>query len=242
MDHKTLNKSTVSEIKERFDSEVERFANLESGQQFTIDAPLSLELITEAAAAVNPAAKYLLDIGCGAGNYSFKMLSRVPGLHCTLVDLSFPMLEKAKERVSTVCRGEVHTFQADVRELELQQHQFDVILAGAVLHHLRTEEEWLLTFKKLFQCLKTGGSMWVSDLIIHDNPKVNRFMWKRYGDYLEQSGGKDYREKIFAYIAKEDTPRSLNFQLDLMKQVGFTAVEILHKNSCFAAFGGIKGK
>jgi tRNA (cmo5U34)-methyltransferase len=30
------------------------------------------------------------------------------------------------------------------------------------------------------------------------------------------------------------------FQLDLLRQVGFQQVEILHKNSCFAAFGGIK--
>jgi tRNA (cmo5U34)-methyltransferase len=31
------------------------------------------------------------------------------------------------------------------------------------------------------------------------------------------------------------------FQLDLLRSVGFSDVEILHKNSCFAAFGGIKG-
>ena len=30
------------------------------------------------------------------------------------------------------------------------------------------------------------------------------------------------------------------FQLDLLRTVGFGQVELLHKNSCFAAFGGIK--
>ncbi len=30
------------------------------------------------------------------------------------------------------------------------------------------------------------------------------------------------------------------FQLDLPREVGFRAVEILRKNSCFAAFGAIK--
>ena len=242
MKHQTLNKSTVSEIQERFDNEVERFANLETGQQSTIDAPLSLELITEAVCVVNPGAKSLLDIGCGAGNYSLKMLSRISNLDCTLVDLSLPMLEKARERVSAAGSGEIQTIQSDVRQLDLKENQFDIILAGAVLHHLRTAEEWLFTFKKLYRSLKAGGSMWISDLIVHDNPQINSLMWKRYGDYLEQIGGKSYREKVFAYIEKEDSPRSLNFQLDLMKQVGFTEVEILHKNSCFAAFGGIKGK
>ena len=56
----------------------------------------------------------------------------------------------------------------------------------------------------------------------------------------ESIGGKEYRTKVLDYVAKEDSPRSLNYQLDLMKKVGFSTVEILHKNSCFAAYGGIK--
>jgi tRNA (cmo5U34)-methyltransferase len=30
------------------------------------------------------------------------------------------------------------------------------------------------------------------------------------------------------------------FQLDLLRLVGFCRVELLHKHSCFAAFGAIK--
>jgi tRNA (cmo5U34)-methyltransferase len=45
---------------------------------------------------------------------------------------------------------------------------------------------------------------------------------------------------VLDYIHKEDSPRSVTYQIDLMRQVGFGSVEILHKNSCFAAFGGIK--
>jgi tRNA (cmo5U34)-methyltransferase len=31
------------------------------------------------------------------------------------------------------------------------------------------------------------------------------------------------------------------FQLDLLRQVGFAQVEVLHQNVCFAAFGAVKG-
>ena len=89
-----MKKSTVQEIKERFDNDVERFSNLETGQLSTIDAKISLELITEASKRICPSAKNLLDIGCGAGNYTLMMLSKIPNLNCTLVDLSQPMLEK----------------------------------------------------------------------------------------------------------------------------------------------------
>jgi tRNA (cmo5U34)-methyltransferase len=38
----------------------------------------------------------------------------------------------------------------------------------------------------------------------------------------------------------EDTPRSLLFQIDLLREVGFQQIETLHENNCFAAFGAIK--
>ena len=65
-------------------------------------------------------------------------------------------------------------------------------------------------------------------------------MWQRYGDYLEGLGGIDYRDKVFAYIDKEDSPRPITWQLDMLREVGFRHVDLLHKTSCFAAFGAVK--
>ena len=235
-----MNKSTVEEIKERFDNDVERFSNLDTGQLSTIDAKISLELITEAAKRIVPNAENLLDVGCGAGNYSLMMLTKIPDLDCTLVDLSKPMLDKAFERVSQNTKSHVSVLQGDIREVKLNEKHYDIILAGAVLHHLRDDKDWETTFEKLFKVLKPGGCLMISDLITQDTELLNEYTWERYGDYLEASGGKEYRQKVLNYVAKEDTPRSMNYQLDLMKHVGFSKVEILHKNMCFGAFGGIK--
>ena len=235
-----MNKSTVTEIKERFDHDVERFSNLETGQLSTIDATISLELITESAKRMVPAAENLLDIGCGAGNYTLMMLTKIPGLRCTLVDLSQPMLDKALERVTAKTNKAVTIFQGDIREVELQENFYDIILAGAVLHHLRDDKDWETTFQKLFKLLRPGGCFMISDLIMQDTAILNDYTWERYGDYLEKLGGAAYRKKVLDYVAKEDSPRSMNYQLALMKQVGFSKTEILHKNMCFGAFGGIK--
>ena len=235
-----MKKSSVAEIRERFDKDVERFSNLDTGQLTTIDAKISLELITEAARRIVPNAEQLLDIGCGAGNYSLKMLSKLPNLECTLVDLSDPMLDKAYERVSEQTNKKVHLVKGDIREVPLKQNYFDIILAGAVLHHLRDDQDWETTFKKIYGILKPGGCFMISDLITQDTEILNNYTWERYGDYLEELGGKDYRKKVLDYVDKEDSPRSMNYQLDLMKKLGFSKVEILHKNMCFGAFGGIK--
>lgn len=233
-------KATNQEIESRFDQDVERFSNLDTGQLTTLDAPLTMELCTEAAKYVVPDAKELLDIGCGAGNYTLKMLSKIPGLNCTLNDLSRPMLEKAKERVTAETTGKVSLIQLDMKELELEDEKYDIILAAATLHHLRGDEEWKQLFHKLYKSLKPGGCFWISDLITHDSPSLNDLFQQQYGAYLEGLGGPEYRQKVFDYIEYEDTPRSINYQLDLLKEVGFKQVEVLHKNLCFAAFGGVK--
>jgi tRNA (cmo5U34)-methyltransferase len=235
-----MNKSTVAEIRARFDKDVERFSNLDTGQVSTIDAKISLELTTEAAKRMVPLAENLLDIGCGAGNYTLMMLSKIKNLNCTLVDLSMPMLEKAFERVSKETNGKVEFVQADIRETNLSQNQFDIILAGAALHHLRDEADWEMVFGKLFSLLKPGGCLMISDFISQESTIIQNYIREKYGDYLEEHGGKEYREKVLDYVEKEDSPRSLNFQIDLMKKVGFRNIEILHKNLCFAAFGGMK--
>ena len=65
-------------------------------------------------------------------------------------------------------------------------------------------------------------------------------MRQQYGEYLTRLKDESYRDHVFAYVEKEDTPRPLMFQLDLLRQVGFCPVEVLHKNLCFAAFGAMK--
>lgn len=233
-------KSTVDQIRQRFDADVERFSNLETGQSATIDAPLVMELIVKAAAALSPQATSALDIGCGAGNYSLKLLQLLPHLDITLVDLSQPMLDRAVERIRPVTSGQITALQSDIRDLQLGEAQYDIIMAAAVFHHLREEAEWEAVFRCCYRALKPGGSLWISDLIEHTVPAIQAMMWARYGDYLTQLKDEAYRDHVFDYVAQEDTPRPLLFQLDLLRAVGFRKVEILHKNSCFAAFGGIK--
>lgn len=74
-------KSTIDEIRQRFDQDVERFSNLTSGQTATMEAPPSMELITAAARQSTPNSRRILDIGCGAGSTTLKLLQSVAS-HC----------------------------------------------------------------------------------------------------------------------------------------------------------------
>ncbi len=238
---KTPKKSTLTEIRERFDLDVERFANLEIGQAATVDAPVAMELITRAAIAVTPRIRRLLDIGCGAGNNTVKLLREYPGdFDCDLCDLSLPMLERARGRVAAETTGVVRIFQCDFREAGFANESYDVIIAAAVLHHLREEDEWVSAFRNVHEWLRPGGSFWITDLVSHEHEAIQGLMAERYGGYLEGVGGAEYRSKVFEYIEREDSPRSVSWQMELLRRAGFKTVDILRKNSFFAAFGGVK--
>jgi tRNA (cmo5U34)-methyltransferase len=233
-------KSTVEEIRRRFDADVERFSNLETGQSATVDAPLAMALVAQAAAVTTPHARHVLDVGCGAGNYTLKLLEFLPNLDATLIDLSQPMLDRARERVSRATNGRITTIQADIRDARLPEEAFDIVLAAAVLHHLRTDQEWRDVFTAFYRALRPGGSVWVFDLVESSIPAVQQLMRQQYGEYLTRLKDDAYRDHVFDYVDKEDTPRPPLFQLDLLRQVGFAQVELLHKNVCFAAFGALK--
>lgn len=233
-------KSSVEEIRQRFDADVERFSNLDTGHVATMDSLLVLDLVPQVAARMVPRATRALDIGCGAGNYTLKLaqwLADGAGLSdVTVMDLSRPMLDRAQDRIKGVGVARVTTVQADVREAELGRGCFDIVLAASVLHHLRTREEWQKVLKKIRVSLAPGGVLAVFDLVRHENPVVQAVMQERYAAYLEGLGGKAYQEKVFAYVEREDTPWPLSDQLQLLSEAGFTGIEVVHKNGLFAAW------
>jgi tRNA (cmo5U34)-methyltransferase len=235
------NKSTLAEIAARFDRNVDLYSNLEGGQPTATDAAFSMELIVDSILACSPHLKSVLDVGCGAGNYTLRLLSRKSPLDCTLLDLSGPMLTRAKERITRVNEGRSQFVQGDIRTAQLPEDSYDAIMAAAVLHHLRDDGDWEKVFARLYSLLKPGGSLWISDFITQETPAIQQLIYKeRYGKYLTGLKDEAYRDTVFSYIEKEDSPRTINYQMKLLERVGFGKVELLHKNLCFAAFGAIK--
>jgi len=232
----TISKSSPDSIRKNFDQQVERFSNLETGQTTAVDSPLCMELVSRSAALLNPNATRVMDLGCGGGNYAVKVTSLLPDVDCTLIDLSANMLETAKQRVQENIKGSVTAIQGDYRDIDLGENFYDVITAGTTLHHLRGEEEWELVFGKIYRALKPGGTFWINDIVISETDEINRMMLDGWLSMLQKQISPDEIEMYMNRYESEDTPRTLSYQLDLMKKVGFSKTIVLHKHFNFAAF------
>jgi tRNA (cmo5U34)-methyltransferase len=233
-------KSSPEAIRRNFDQQVERFSNLETGQTTAIDSPLCMELLARSAALLNPDAKNIMDLGCGGGNYAVKVASLLPDVSCTLVDISANMLERATERVRESISGEVTALHGDYRELDLGENLYDVITAGTTLHHLRCDEEWVSVFSKIYCALKPGGTFWINDIVIGETDELTQLMLDGWVSKLRKQVSPEEVDMYLNRYESEDTPRTLSYQLDLLKQVGFKETFVLHKHFNFAAFGARK--
>lgn len=146
------------------------------------------------------------------------------------------MLDRALERIGQAASAGLEVLQGDIRDIEIGEGRFDVIVAGAVLHHLRGDDEWEAVFRKIRRALAPGGIFAVYDLIDHDSPGVRRVMWDYYRKFLVDTLGEPAAQGVFRVLDTEDSPRGLMWQIRLLERCGFSSIEIIHKHAAFAAF------
>lgn len=234
-----MEKSSVEAIRGNFNGQVERFTNIETGQATAIDSPLCMEIVAQAAKALHPDASRILDLGCGGGNYAVKLAQMFPKADYTLADISENMLAEAKKRVSALTSGKVKIVNADYKTVDFGCGQYDIVVAGTTLHHLRSNSEWSSMYGRMHDALSDGGLFFVNDIVIDEMPQLTDLMLDGWKSVLRQN----VPDEVDFYLKKyesEDTPQTLIYQLDLLREVGFSQISVLHKHFNFATFVGVK--
>ena len=110
--------------------------------------------------------KYLLDLGCGAGENSVYFAKK--GARCVASDYSPGMVEVAVKLAETngvKIEGKV----MDAMALEFPDNTFDVVYASNLLHHLPNPK---LAIREMHRVLKPGGKACFWDPLRH-NPIIN---------------------------------------------------------------------
>ncbi len=110
--------------------------------------------------------KYLLDLGCGAGENSVYFAKK--GAQCVATDYSPGMVEiavKLAEKNGVKVEGKVMNAMA----LEFPDNSFDFVYASNLLHHLPNPK---LAIREMHRILKPGGKACFWDPLKH-NPVIN---------------------------------------------------------------------
>ena len=110
--------------------------------------------------------KYLLDLGCGAGENSvyFALL----GARCVATDYSPGMVEVAL-KLAEINGVQIEGRTVNAMDIDFPDNTFDIVYASNLLHHILYPE---ITLKEMHRVLKPGGKACFWDPLKH-NPVIN---------------------------------------------------------------------
>lgn len=161
----------------------------------------------------------LLDIGCGTGLELKAIYNRFPDVKITGIDLSRDMLRRLKEKYTS---KDMRTIEADYFDYPFENEQYDAALSFETLHHFNYEKKQKI-YKKLFKAIKHGGYYIECDYIAccseEEEICLKFYEYKRTINKIP--------DDLFVHI---DIPLTLQHQIELMKNAGFKAVNVLYQN------------
>jgi ubiquinone/menaquinone biosynthesis C-methylase UbiE len=110
--------------------------------------------------------KYLLDLGCGAGENSVYFASR--GARCVAADYSPGMVEVAL-KLAAANQVEIEGRVVNAMAIAFPDDTFDIVYAANLLHHI---PDPVIAIQEMHRVLKPGGKACFWDPLKH-NPVIN---------------------------------------------------------------------
>lgn len=187
----------------------------------------------------------VLDLGCGDGLFVQELLRSFSPASVTLIDGSAEMLEAAKKRLGKHVNVKFikASFQDLLKEESLNEN-FDFIYSSLAIHHLPFEEKkHLYTF--IHELLLPGGFFVHYDVVVPPSERIETWYLSLWRQWIEEHPVTEMREKLLGipdqYKGNPDnTPDTLESQLEVLKKIGFKEVDCYFKYGVFSLFGGFK--
>lgn len=179
-----------------------------------------------------------IDLGCGTGALSEKLLEFHPEAELTCLDMTASMLDLAKERLMD--HPHIRYVLSDIYDFEFDG-PYNVVMSSLALHHVVTDQDKKLTYQRIYDALGSGGSFYNADLVLGSDEGMQGLYMRRWVEFMCQSFPREEIDStVLSRYRQEDSPARLVDHLQWLKQVGFCSVDVAWKHYGFAVYGGRK--
>jgi tRNA (cmo5U34)-methyltransferase len=179
-----------------------------------------------------------IDLGCGTGAVSKRLLGALPQTELTCLDMTEEMMNLAKLRLSTY-KG-VRYVLSDLYDFEFDG-PYNVIISSLALHHIVTDHDKKLIYRRIFDALEPGGSFYNADLVLGSDDHTQYLYMKQWKEYMYRSFPREEVDNVqIPRYEQEDSPAKLIDHLHWLKEVGFGGADVVWKYYNFAVYGGKK--
>jgi tRNA (cmo5U34)-methyltransferase len=181
--------------------------------------------------------KNILDLGCGNGNVTSRLLQFFPESYFTLLDASQEMINFCKEQFKAY---HVEYVESYFKDYKFKNEHYDLITAGFSLHHCNPEEKKIL-FRNIKTSLKKGGIFACSDLMINKSKPEHLVLLNKWESFVYKSFPNGEKWKwLMEHYSEFDKPDDYNDQKQWLKEVGFNDIRIPTGDSYWAHIQAIK--
>lgn len=191
---------------------------------------LIAEAIHEAATGGREEPLRILELGAGAGGLSRHLLTTLPRVEVTALDVSPVMLVACRETLAPF-GNRARVLEADFGIADLGG-DYHAVVSRLAIHHLKDDEKQAL-YRRVFEALLPGGLFVIGDLIAGETEADKQAMRAEWQEYMI-SRGDDPDEWERWLVGDDDYPATEQGQLAWLEATGFIDVKTIWKRAFFA--------
>lgn len=192
-----------------------------------------LEAAAEAVDVVARMAPAVVDLGTGSGALAAEILKVRPKARLIGIDSDDAMLDAAQRRL----KGRIDVVHDDFEVARIPR--CDVVSASFALHHIDAGRKKGALYKRCFTALRDGGIFVSADCFLATDGKMRRRHRQAWLEHLQRKYTKKKAEQFLRTWAKEDVYFSLERELELLREAGFST-EVSWRRDSFAVVVGLK--
>jgi len=146
-----------------------------------------------------------VDLACGPANQLGLIARLNPQTRFIGVDLSGPMLERAREHAARERLSNVEFVLSDIADVPaLRDHSVDAVISTMALHHLPTFEHLRRTFAEIGRFLKPDGGVYLADFGHLKSERSIDYFAHQYADRQPELFTLDYLYSLRAAFSLAD--------------------------------------
>jgi tRNA (cmo5U34)-methyltransferase len=174
----------------------------------------------------------VIELGCGTGNLSLRLVARYPDASITFVDASPEMVQLTRARVAEASpraaeRGRFMV--ARFEELQAEPGAFDLATSAISLHHVADKGAVFRTVRGL---LRPGGTFRFADQMWGATEGNAALNWRRWLEFCRLPGHctEAEVESLVAHAREHDHYEPVATHLRLLEDAGFADVDCVWRS------------
>ncbi|HYE61872.1 MAG TPA: class I SAM-dependent methyltransferase [Phycisphaerales bacterium] len=196
------------------------------------------EMIERLLEILPPVAVNVLELGCGTGSLTLKLLSRYRSANVTTVDAAPEMTRVTSERAGYDPRLVAVT--ARFEQLEFPAQSFDLIASSMSLHHVVDKAA---LYRSFAAWLKPGGELCFADQLAGATERANEAHWDLWYRFCREPGHCTEEEiaSLVDHSHKHDHYVPLREHTRMLEDAGFTGVDLHWRTGMYSVMSARRG-